>query len=333
MIAQIDRAYTEFGWKKVARRLISYGLFEGRPATTRGQWINPLVFAWLKTLRHLPGGKRVEKPIFITGLGRSGTTILGLLFSVHRDVGFLNEPKAMWQLIAPDHDLNDNYSVGIGSYRLPDSADTKSSVVAHKLFHGYRKVVGARRVVDKYPEMIFRIDFLLSMFPDAKFIFITRDGRSACKSIVKWSERKGLATDGEVEDWWGRNDAKWTCLREQILTRDPQYLSVKELATADLDHANRAALEWIVTMREGLRQQQRHPDCIIRVAYEEILADPKGELVRLQTLCGLVPDPDMVDYASKVLYDNPSASWPVLLPAVDSLFRETMTQLGYGEVK
>lgn len=236
----------------------------------------------------------------------------------------------MWQLISPDHDLNDNYSIGIGSYRLPAVADPKARAMAHKLFQGYRKVVGARRVVDKYPEMIFRIDFLLSLFPDATFVFITRDGRSACKSIVNWSERKGTVGDDEIEDWWGRNDAKWRCLREQILMRDPQYRSVSALATADLDHANRAALEWLVTMREGLQQQRRHPDCIVRISYEEILRDPEQQLVLLQEKCGLVPDPDVAAYATKVLYDNPVAAWPALLPEVDALFRETMVMLGYG---
>ena len=50
-------------------RLISYSFFEGRPVTTRGQWINPIIFAQFYLLKRLPKLKAVKKPIFITGSG------------------------------------------------------------------------------------------------------------------------------------------------------------------------------------------------------------------------------------------------------------------------
>ena len=37
----------------------------------------------------------------------------------------------------------------------------------------------------------------------------------------------------------------------------------------------------------------------------------------------------MADYAQKRLYDNPTKGWPVLHPAIDEMFRRTMTELGY----
>ena len=53
------------------------------------------------------------------------------------------------------------------------------------------------------------------------------------------------------------------------------------------------------------------------------------ELERLQQWCGLKPDPAVMDYASKRLYDNPAKNWPALRPEVDALFRATMRELGY----
>ena len=90
MIAQLESLYIRSRPWKLWSRLISYGLFEGRPLTTRGQWINPLVFAHFAVEKHLPRLRRVEKPVFILGTGRSGTTILGIVLSMHREVGFLN---------------------------------------------------------------------------------------------------------------------------------------------------------------------------------------------------------------------------------------------------
>lgn len=331
MVAQIDKEYAKFGVARLARRLASYAFFEGRPLTTSGRWFNPVVFTWLRTLGKMPGQPRVKQPIFITGLGRSGTTILGILLSLHREVGYLNEPKAMWHLLDPRQDLNANYASGGGIYRLAKGdVGQETRLRAHRLFNRYLSFTGVSRVVDKYPELIFRVDYVRAIFPDSKFIFITRSGADAVPSVVQWSERLGVKSGEDVDDWWGRNDIKWHYLRNQLLLSDAAYESVWPLATADLDHLNRAALEWIVTMREGLEQEQRHPDAVIRVAYEALLADPVGELERLQQQCGLTPDPAVTDYAKKRLYDNPAKSWPKLLPAVDVLFLETMLMLGYA---
>lgn len=330
MIAQMDRDYLASGVGLSARRVASYLLYEGRPLTTKGRFINPLVFAWLNTLVALPGEPTVDRPLFITGLGRSGTTILGILLSLHKQVGYLNEPKALWHVIDPRQDINGNYSNAGARFRM-DATDASSEMRsrARRLFSRYLTLTGSTRVVDKYPELIFRVGYVRALFPDAKFVFITRSGADAVPSVVKWSERLGVQSGEHTDDWWGRNDIKWHYLRDQLILGDPAYESVWQLAQADLDHANRAALEWIVTMREGLAQEQRYPDAVIRVAYETLLADPAGELVRLQQQCGLEPDPLVADYAKKRLYDNPAKGWPELHPAVDALFRDTMTKLGY----
>ncbi|WP_324778855.1 sulfotransferase family protein [Thiobacillus sedimenti] len=330
MVAQVDRQYASYGIGRLVRRLASYGFYEGRPLTTKGRYINPLVFAWLNTLAALPGEPVVDRPVFITGLGRSGTTILGILLSLHEQVGYLNEPKALWHVIDPRQDINGNYSDSGARFRMgATDATSAMGLRARRLFSRYLTLTGSSRVVDKYPELIFRVGYVRALFPDAKFVFITRSGADAVPSVVKWSERLGVKSGEHTDDWWGRNDIKWHYLREQLILGDSAYESVWPLATADLDHANRAALEWIVTMREGLEQEQRHADAVIRVAYETLLADPAGELVRLQQRCDLEPDPRVAEYAKKRLYDNPAKGWPELHPAVDALFRDTMTRLGY----
>ena len=84
MIAQIDREYLRHGVARTVRRIASYGLYERSLLTTKGRFINPVVFAWLNALATVPGLPKVCRPIFITGLGRSGTTILGILLSLHK---------------------------------------------------------------------------------------------------------------------------------------------------------------------------------------------------------------------------------------------------------
>ena len=278
MIAQIDREYLRHGVARTVRRIASYGLYEGRPLTTKGRFINPLVFAWLNTLATVPGLPKVSQPVFITGLGRSGTTILGILLSLHKQVGYLNEPKALWHVIDPRQDINGNYSGNGARFRLGSEEVTPEIVQrAQRLFARYLTFTGAQRVVDKYPELIFRVDYVRSIFPDAKIIFITRSGADAVPSVVKWSERLGVKSGEHTDDWWGRDDIKWHYMCHQLILGDPTYEAIWPLATPDLDHANRAALEWIITMREGLAQSRRHADAVARIAYEDMLADPVGE--------------------------------------------------------
>jgi hypothetical protein len=330
MVAQIDRDYMSHGARRTARRLASYGLFEGRPVTTQGQWFNPVVFAWLRTLALIDGVPAVDRPIFITGLGRSGTTILGLLLSLHREVGFLNEPKALWHVVDSRQDVNGNYGGAAPRYRL-QASDANPAIAqrAHRLFGRYLMCVGAQRLVDKYPELIFRIPYVRQIFPQARIVFIHRNGVDACQSIVNWSERLGRESKGELEDWWGRNDYKWLVLWHELIAADPYYEKVAHLDPASIDHANRAALEWVVTMREGLRHCRSATHAVIRIGYEDLLQRPDEELGRVLLACQLSPDTAVLGYAHKRLFDNPAKPMPKLLVPIQRWFDQTMSDLDY----
>lgn len=332
MVAQLDRDYGRYGLARSLRRFASYGLFEGRPATTRGQWFNPAVFAWLRTLDNLGDAPPVQRPLYIVGLGRSGTTILGVLLSLHRDVGFLNEPKSMWHVVDPRQDINGNYGCPEPRFRLgADDAREDIAQRARRIFGRYLQVVRARRLVDKYPELIFRLPYVQRIFPDARFVFIHRSGVDACESIVSWSKRLARGGNGSREDWWGRNDCKWLHLWNELLMGDQNngYGELHGLDPLAVDHANRAALEWIVTMREGLAACERHGPAVLRLRYESLIKQPREQISGVLDFCGLDHDDAVFGYAARRLYDNPSKTQLLLLPPVQRWFDETMAALGY----
>ncbi|MEO0704359.1 MAG: sulfotransferase [Cyanobacteria bacterium J06649_5] len=279
MVAQLDSLYIRTSPYKAAVRLLSYVFFEGRPLTTKGQWINPLVLTLFKIQKKLPQLKRVKKPIFIIGTGRSGTTILGKLLSMHRDVGFLNEPKALWHAIYPAEDLVGSYCRGTAHYRLgDDEASEGVKTVAHKLFGAYLAISTSRRVVDKYPELVFRIPFVQSLFPDAKFIFLVRNGWDTCQSIEGWSERLGVEVNAEQHDWWGADNRKWNLLWEQVISNDDALQgAIPEKGKLE-NPLDMAALEWIVSMREGLALMRQFPENIQMIRYEDLVASPETSL-------------------------------------------------------
>lgn len=245
MVAQIDIKYIKTSYVQTIKRLVSYGLFEGRPLTTKGQWINPLIFTHFGIEKKLPQLKKVEKPIFIVGTGRSGTTILGVLLSMHKQVGFLNEPKALWHSIYPHEDIIGNYSRSKAKYRLTaEDADPRTIKNAHKLFGAYSRILGVERVVDKYPELIFRIPFVREIFPDAKFIFLIRSGWETCHSINSWSQRLGETKNDETHDWWGANDRKWKIMLEELIRPSPLFADCYEEIKNFGSHSDRASVEW-----------------------------------------------------------------------------------------
>ena len=310
---------------------MSYAFFEGRPVTTKGRWINPLVFGLLK--RFAATRKRyeaVEKPIFILGTGRSGTTILGIVLSMHADVGYLNEPKAIWHLIHPNEDIIGNYSRAEAVYRL--TAADATDAMRHRavqMFGAYLGAVRAKRLVDKYPELIFRVDFVQALFPDARFIFLTRNGWDTCRSIATWSERLGVAVDGEKHDWWGVDDRKWELLVEQLVKTEPLLSESADEILQFEGHLDRAAVEWTVTMREGLSLMEAAPEAVHRIGFEALTADPDRTLSELCDFCELRADATFHAYARATLHPVPAREPFEMHPKIAPIFYETMRAMGY----
>jgi len=301
VVAQLDNPYKKrLGGRRIARRVASWALFEGRAHTTKGQWFNPAVFTLLRTMSRLPGEPQLDRPVFVTGLGRSGTTILGKIFSAHPQVGFLNEPKAIWSLIAPDSDVCADYIESGGRFRLDatDATDEKAAL-GRRLFARYLSCTGASRLVDKYPELVFRLDFVRALFPQAKLVFITRHGRDACQSIALWSTRKGKnleQQDEQSEDWWGRGGIKWRYLMDQLVKPDPRYAAIAAIDENRFSEVEKAAIEWLVTTEAGLDWEAANPGQIIRVVYEELAQRPDEVIPAMLDACELPQDDDLLGY-------------------------------------
>lgn len=310
--------------------MLSYGLFEGRPLTTRGQWINPLVFAHFAVEKHLPQLRRVEKPVFILGTGRSGTTVLGMVLSMHREVGFLNEPKALWHAIHPEEDLIGSYSRGVARYRLAaDEATPERICHAHRLFGAYLAATFSRRVVDKYPELIFRVPFVKAIFPDAKFLFLVRNGWDTCHSIEGWSNRLGEQVGGETHDWWGVNRRKWNLLIEQLIPEHPDLAPHAESMRGWIKHSDMAAVEWIVTMREGMSLMVEYPHNVMRVAYEDLCNGAKENLNGILDFLELHREEKLMHYATETFKHAVKRPAIELHPSIVHAFNDTMRRLGY----
>tara|TARA_R110001592_G_scaffold352259_1_gene649990 strand:+ start:9421 stop:10173 length:753 start_codon:yes stop_codon:yes gene_type:complete len=249
---------------------------------------------------------------------------------MHDAVGFLNEPKALWSYLYPEEDIIGNYNLNDARYRLSDTEVNLEMIrKAHRILGNYLTLSCSYRVVDKYPELVFRLDFVRAIFPDAKFLFLYRNGIDTCCSIKAWSHRLGVNVDETSHDWWGLNDRKWTLLCDQIVATDlvlGPHIDKIRLFSA---HEHRAAVEWIVTMKEGMRLATEYPDKVLPVKYENYTMSLNARK-KVLDFCDLPPDKRYDEYCSKVLKKPVEMESKIALPEeIESEFIRVMGMLGY----
>ena len=329
MIAQLDKEYLRIAKNRIYSRLLSYFLFEGRPLTTKGRWINVLVFLNYHIFSRIPAPRKVVKPIFILGMGRSGSTILGKILSIHKSVGFLNEPKAFWYFLHNEDDLIGSYSKSNdGRYNFSEKDITPQIISRGKNLYGwYLFFSGNKRVVDKYPEHLFRIPYIKKIFPDAKFILLTRDGRANSLSISSWSQRKGTSKSSEKHDWWGRDDIKWNYLVHQLA---PAHDFLKEKRKELINNNNqveRGQIEWLVTMIKILEVKNDESCFLLR--YEDFVSNPNTNINKLFNFCDLNSDKKVIEYCNTGLKISQTEKLSTLPLMIKSDFEEVLKKLNY----
>ncbi|MBO9523185.1 MAG: sulfotransferase [Nocardioidaceae bacterium] len=302
MVAQLDRQYLHLAGPGAGlRRAISYAFYEGRPATTRGQWFNPVVARVLRRAEQAPAVPP-DRPVFVLGTGRSGTTHLGRLLSAHPQVGWLNEPKLMWSRLVPGEDVSGFYQPA-GRFVLgPDDATAELRQAASAVLTSYLRTVRATRAVVKYPELTYRARFLEALFPDAVLVAIVRRPEDVVHSVAGWNARNAAGD----EDWWGVGDRKWRQLCEQLAPADPLLAAVLDQAGDEpLTPGERAATEWVL----GARALAEARACVdLRVRYDDLVADPAGTMRRVLAACGLDPDPRVLALAEASTVRGPHAA-------------------------
>lgn len=122
--------------------------------------------------------------VFIVGSPRSGTTLLGDILAAHPAVSVWYEPHFLL-----DHDFRE----APNDCRVASEATEKVQRAIKKSFDRYHEHCGRQVIVDKSPGNSLKIPFLRTIFPDAKFVHVLRDGRDTTLSIaVEWKKRTSM---------------------------------------------------------------------------------------------------------------------------------------------
>lgn len=265
--------------------------------------------------------KPVDRPIFITGLGRSGTTIIHTLLSKHRNVNWLSLlvakfPKRLylnrWLMRLIDVPLVNIYLkhrfVPLENYPFWDHyyggfgypcRDLHASDVDMRSAKALRRAFGALTTAKKNRMLIKttgcpRISFLHAIFPDAKFIHVTRDGRAVAASRMKapfWTGWKGWR---EFSLWPERMPAHY---EQEWERHNHSFVAL-------------AGIEWKAHIDQMVELRRNYPEInILEVKYEAFCQKPVEELRRIAQHCELDWTPDFEALLKKQYVESENRKW------------------------
>jgi hypothetical protein len=122
-------------------------------------------------------GVRYQRPVFVIGAPRSGTSTLFELLKASSSLeGLPFEGHDVWRAFHhPRWSGWDSDAVGAGEVRFGERR------FVNAYFHSH---LGPCRLVEKTPENSLRIPYLLDLFPDATFAVIRRDPCEVISSLI-----------------------------------------------------------------------------------------------------------------------------------------------------
>lgn len=251
----------------------------------------------------------MDSPIFFIGVPRSGTSFIYEIFSKHEDLGWIsNYQNRLWKIpqVTLLNRLFDNalvYKMGsrkdsnkMTNFRIDYPKPTEPYIVwdalsgidfsmdfllhqkansgAKKRIQSfYSKVLknhNKKRIVNKFTGPS-RIEYIQSVFPNAKFIHIVRDSRAVVQSLLDVDFWKN---GGGYEKLWWQNGKETEALKYWKKDFDKPYM-----LTA---YQIRNILEKTEQERTLLSNEN-----FMEIRFEEFLKTPIEHLVLLNNFCGL----------------------------------------------
>lgn len=198
---------------------------------------------------------KIERPIFIIGAARSGTTFLGDSLGAVPEISYHHEPVAT---------KGASRHVFLGHW-----SEQKAAQFYRWVYRWLLRVNlnGDLRFAEKTPRNALHVGFLYRTFPDAQFLHIVRDGRAAALSLTKKPWLSEIRRDKKVVYEPGGNP----------MGPYPRYWTepgreTEFNATSDI---HRAIWGWRALTQGGIEGLKEVPERqVLRLRYEDLVVQP-----------------------------------------------------------
>jgi hypothetical protein len=223
----------------------------------------------------------IDRPVFIVGPHRSGTTLLYGIISRHEHVGFLNRNNHRFPAIPRISRILDTLlqtdpkpveAQKFWDYLWPgpdDMMDAADLTNEQKKFHisVITRVLtqcSRSRFIAKYPRLSLRVGWLMALFPDARFLHMSRDWRAVVSSTVQRKVKREKRGGG----WFGVRIPGW----QEML---------------DLPHELTAARQFRVATQALEVDAFRLSDRFYRLDYVDLCREPERLIREVAEFCEL----------------------------------------------
>ncbi len=246
---------------------------------------------------------------FLFGHARSGTTLLMRLLDVHpqvhcsRQAHFFTRPPYLHALVA---DPAVEEWLSRGSVRWNRGRDLSAVVLraaADFILEREARRHNAQIVGDKSPNSINdgqAVQLAHQIYPDARIVFIVRDGRDAVLShrfqAFIDSTQHLTPQDWEIRTEFESHPERFKSRQRSLFTEQ----GIREYARG-----------WVRNLQTTASQcRQLYPGQYHALRYEDLLADPVGETQKTWSFLGARPDFEGVSQAvQQVIALNRDARW------------------------
>jgi Sulfotransferase family len=304
--------------------------------------------------------QKITQPVFIIGCPRSGTSLLFDLLA--RSTKLWTSYREEHGIYEWDIGLHPDYCTNQGN-RLTSTDVTEER--KHKITKYLYQVAGnlellgltqqcsdLRRplamrltkkvknflkfpikIIDKNPKNCYRISFLSSLFPDAKFIFLFRDSQTNVNSLIEgWEYWKTYEVPLNFDSPTAKNTTETEFWSHLLPLGHQQYAgkSIQQKAAFVWVSCNQAILESDIYQNSNLSTS---------IYYEKLISNPEEEIARLCQFLGLEFEPIMRKASQKLQVVNSISApdpdkWLKRKEQIDSVCTLTLPireRLGYEE--
>ncbi len=235
--------------------------------------------------------QRLERPVFIIAMPRSGSTLLyNLLCAAREAFSIRGESHALMETIPGLHPRDRGWS----SNRLAEN-DTTPSIVAEMTARFLARMIDRddRRpgpeespiLLEKTPKNILRVPFLAAAYPDARFIYLQREPIETISSMLEGWRQPPPKFKGypDLPGWTGN---EWSFLLVPGW-RDLIGLPLAQIVVEQWIRATNTALADFAALE---------PKRWYSLDFSELLEHPTREITRIGDFLGWtfdrkIPDP------------------------------------------
>jgi hypothetical protein len=247
-----------------------------------------------------------DRPVFVIAAPRSGSTLLRTMLERHPDLVWwqqeAHEAFAAAQGRVRDWSKGHRWEPEMATPRLRRdlSRELYLGRLAERRAAGLpvgtleRLALRKVRLLEKTPANVVRAGAIARLYPDAKLVFLHRDAPASIGSLIEsWETPSAAHAVVPVGDrrlhWMMLAAPGWTDL-------------------VDAPFAERAAFQWRAGTEWVLRDLADVPaERVVRLSYEDLLADPHRELVRVLDHCELSHAPEVLASAEMIGRPGPTS--------------------------